>query len=257
MRRVMSAGARPRRLGVPLVWIEEAESTNDVARALAAAGVSEGAVVVACRQTRGRGRWGRTWVSPAGGLWTTVLLRPTTSSGPGRLMLAVAVAAAEGIEACTGIRVGIRWPNDLVVGGRKVAGFLTEAAGGAVLVGVGINVNVAPEALPADLADRATSLNLVCGRTQDLPGLLCTFLLRLGHWYDVWRTGGTGVVEAWSSRDTIHGTRVVAGEGSAAVEGIAEGVDEDGALRVRQSDGAIARVMAGDLVPAQDVWRPA
>lgn len=250
------AGALPRRFGIPLVWIEEAESTNDVARELADAGVPEGAVVVARRQTRGRGRRGRTWASPPGGLWTTVLLRPAISSGWGRLMLAVAVAAAEAVEAHAGIRVGVRWPNDLVVGGRKVAGFLAEAGGGAVLVGVGINVNVPLEALPADLADRATSLHLVCGRPQDIAGLLKGLLSRLEHWYDIWLAGGAGMVEAWSLRDAVCGARVVVGEGDAAVEGVADGVDEDGALRVQQPGGVVTRVVAGDLVPVLDAVRP-
>jgi BirA family biotin operon repressor/biotin-[acetyl-CoA-carboxylase] ligase len=249
-------GERPRRFGQPLVWIDEAESTNDVARSLADAGVSEGAVVVARRQTRGRGRRSRAWVSPPGGLWVTLLLRPAGSSGWGRLMLAVAVAAAEAVEACAGIRVGIRWPNDLVVGGRKVGGVLAEAGGGAVLVGVGINANVPLEALPADLADRATSLHLVCGCTQEIAGLLRCLLSRLEAWYDVWLAGGAGAVEAFNLRDAIRGTRVVVGEGDAAVEGVADGVDEDGALRVRQPGGAVSRVVAGDLVPVPDAGRP-
>lgn len=236
--------------GPPIVRIGEVESTNDVARVLALAGVPEGAVVVARRQTRGRGRWGRAWAAPPGGVWCSVLLRPTATHPWGLLSLAVAVGAAEAIEKTTGVKTGIRWPNDLVVDGRKVAGVLLEGAGDAVIVGIGINANVPLDALPEDVAPRATSLHLATGQPVDSDGLREAVVGRLMHWYRIWSAGGRGTTEAWRRRDVSRGTRVTAGSPGRTVEGIAEGIDGDGALLLRLASGEIRRVLTGDLIPA-------
>ena len=116
-------------LGRPLVWCGEATSTNDVARLLAAAGAPEGAAVVADVQTHGRGRLGRAWRSPIGGLWCSILLRPAAATVWGRLSVSMAVAVAEAVEAETAVRLGIAWPNDLIAAGRKVCGILIESLG--------------------------------------------------------------------------------------------------------------------------------
>lgn len=236
------APARPR-FGRPLVRLDEATSTNDLARCLADAGVAEGAVVVAARQTRGRGRLGRPWASPPGGLWCSVLLRPG-GGPPGLLSLAVGVAAAEAVEAA-GVPAALRWPNDVLVAGRKVAGVLLEAAGAAVVAGVGINVRVALEALPAEAAAGATSLHL---HTRDVApeAVLASLLGRLEHWYGQWTRDPAAVVAAWSVRDALRG-RPVRAAGAEPVEGTAEGITADGALVVRGPDGRPRTVVAGDV----------
>jgi len=249
---VSHPGSRPGRFGIPMVWISEVESTNDVARWMAAFGVPEGGVVVAERQMRGRGRWGRAWASPAGGLWCSVLLRPTGQPVWGRLSLAVGVAVAETIELVTGLRVGIYWPNDLIVDGRKTGGILIEGHAGAIVVGVGINTNVAMEELPADVAPRATSLHLVTGHAISHAPLLEALLRRLEHWYRIWADGDLHVVEAWSARDVTRAQRVIIGGPGEPVEGIAEGVDDDGALRLRVTAGDLRRIVAGDLLPLRE-----
>jgi BirA family transcriptional regulator, biotin operon repressor / biotin---[acetyl-CoA-carboxylase] ligase len=249
-------------LGRPLVWLGEVRSTNDVARLIAAAGGPEGAVVVADRQTHGRGRLGRAWSSPPGGLWCSILLRPTgTSAGAptgastwGRISLTIAVAVAEAVEAELGLRVGIRWPNDLLVGDRKVCGILIEAtSSGALIVGIGLNVHVDIQHLPAPVAARATSLHLATGRSHDRRLLLAAMLARLAHWYEEWRSGSLAVLDAWAARDVMQGTRVSVGAGGPNIEGVAAGVDDDGALLVVRSDGSVARVVAGDPVSASVV----
>jgi BirA family biotin operon repressor/biotin-[acetyl-CoA-carboxylase] ligase len=160
----------------------------------------------------------------------------------------VAVAVAEAIEAETSNRVGIRWPNDILVDGRKICGILIEtASSGAVIVGIGLNVQVDIERLPSAVAARATSLHLVTGRTHDRRKLLGVVLGRLGVWYDLWRENSPLVLDAWAARDIMAGTRVTIEGGRPKVEGIAAGVDSEGALLVVQSDGAVARVVAGDL----------
>ena len=234
-------------LGRPLVRVEEVASTNDVARQLARAGLPEGTVVVACRQTHGRGRLGRAWASPAGGLWCSVLLRPAPQPSWTVLSLATALAVAEAVEAVAGVVARVRWPNDVVVAGRKVAGILLEAAADALVVGVGINANVAPEALPPEVRARATSLAAAAGRPVDLEDLRQALLGRLAAWYAAWQAG-VDLADAWARRDALAGRRITVRTPDAAVEGIADGVAADGALRVRLGGGEVRHVLAGDLL---------
>jgi BirA family biotin operon repressor/biotin-[acetyl-CoA-carboxylase] ligase len=240
---VTDAPARSPRLGRPLVRLAEATSTNDLAKRLADAGVAEGAVVVAARQTHGRGRLGRAWASPPGGLWCSVLLRPGRGAH-GLLSLAVGVATAEAVEAA-GVPAALRWPNDVLVAGRKVAGVLLEAAGAAVVAGVGVNVRVSLEALPAEAAAGATSLHL---HTRDVApeAVLASLLGRLEHWYGLWAREPAAVAAAWSARDALRG-RTVRAAGAEPVEGTADGITADGALIIRGSDGRPRTVVAGDV----------
>ncbi len=232
-----------------MVRLGEVGSTNDAARLLAGAGVPEGAVVVSDTQTRGRGRLGRPWASPPGGLWCSVLLRPAGGPELGRLSLAVGIAAAEAVEAVAPVRVGLKWPNDAMIGKRKVCGILSERAGDALVVGIGINANVTAETLPPAVAASATSLHVALGRTIDLSVLLEALLGRLAYWYDRWADGDDAVVQIWTRRDVTRGIYVTVGGPGAAVCGIADGIDADGALRLRLEDGDIRRVFAGDLIP--------
>jgi BirA family biotin operon repressor/biotin-[acetyl-CoA-carboxylase] ligase len=233
-----------------MLRVGEVGSTNDIARVVADAGGPEGAVVVADVQTRGRGRLGRAWVSPPGGFWCSVLLRPPGHPGWGLLSLAVGIAVAEAVEAIAPVHVGIKWPNDIMVGDRKVGGILLEGTGGALIVGIGINLNVANEVMPQEVAARATSLHLAAGRPVDDRALLQLLLDGLAHWYGRWAAGDAAVREAWANRDVTRGTRVAVGGPGPTIEGIAEGVDADGALLVRVAGGEIRRVIAGDLIPA-------
>ncbi|MBI3998053.1 MAG: biotin--[acetyl-CoA-carboxylase] ligase [Armatimonadetes bacterium] len=240
-------GAQP--LGRPTIRVEELESTNDLARLLAAAGLPEGTAVVASRQTRGRGRFGRAWVSPHGGLWCSILLRPVAASGWGRLSLAMAVAVAEAIDQAAGVRSRIRWPNDILVAGRKVAGVLLEGAAEAVVVGVGINANNATDTMPAALRTMAGSLRELAGRTVSLEALFEILLARGAGWYEIWAQGGPEVIDAWSARDATRGTRVAVDTPAGRLAGVADGVDGDGALRIVLEGGEVRRVLAGDLYP--------
>lgn len=236
------------RLGQPLVWVGELGSTNDLARLLVGAGCPEGAVVVADRQTHGRGRQGRAWASPVGGLWCSVFLRPSADSPRGLLSLAVAVAVAETVEQFVPEPAGIRWPNDVEIAGRKVAGVLIEATGAAVVVGVGINVSIELQVMPPEVAARAGSLHLIAGRPIERRAVLDALLARLADWYSGWAAGGEAVSDAWSSRDLLRGKPVAILHSGPAIEGIAEGIDGEGALRIRTATGAIRQVVAGDVL---------
>lgn len=186
-----------------MVRVAEADSTNDFAAALASAGWPEGTVVVAGAQRRGRGRQGRAWHSPPGAnLYCSVLLRPTR---PVRewadLSWVIAAAVAETARAAGAEGVSLKYPNDVIVGGRKLAGVLLEtrtgaAADPALVAGVGLNVNLSPAHLPAELRDGATALAIVTGRRHGLPELLEELCAEIGSWYGTWIAGGAGAARA-------------------------------------------------------------
>ncbi len=242
----------------PVVWLRGVGSTNDVALEMARSGAPEGEVVAADTQTAGRGRNGRTWVSPPGsGLYASLLLRPCAEAeGLTLLPLLAGLACAEALRALARVEAVLKWPNDVLVGGRKVAGLLVEAeplGGGsgelALAVGLGVNLTLAAELLPARPLYPATSLQF---ETACVPGrerLLADWRARMAGGYAEWRGGGHARIrERWMALDAMRG-RVVTVSGERAdgsISGIDEGIDADGALLVRTASG-VRRVLAGDL----------
>jgi BirA family biotin operon repressor/biotin-[acetyl-CoA-carboxylase] ligase len=233
-----------------IFWYPNVLSTNDVAGVLADRGAPEGCVVVANAQSAGRGRHGRSWVSPPGtGLYVSALLRPTEDAP--LLTIAAGVAVAEGIQVATGLAVDLKWPNDAFVGARKVAGILAEAngstAGSYVIVGFGINV--LPAAYPPEVAVRATSIEGELGRCVDRGLLLAECLVSLNDRYgDLQRGRGAAVADAWRLRaGATFGRRVRGDVGGAILEGVVEDLDETGALVLRTPVG-LAHITAGEVV---------
>lgn len=243
-------GARLAPLGSRILYFRSVGSTNDVAGRYATA-AHEGLVVVADEQTSGRGRTGRTWHSPPGaGLYTSVVLAPSRSGvDPVRarllLTLAAGVGIAEGIARAIGLPPAIKWPNDLLIGGRKVCGILAEATDEIVL---GYGINIAPAAFPPDVAGRATSLESELGRPVDRALVFAETLAGLAARYrdllegrfdailDAWRRGAPG------SSGTVVTWKTAAGLQS----GTTAGVDESGALLVRVGD-RLERLISGDV----------
>jgi len=232
-----------------ILWCPSVTSTNDVAGVLAERGAPEGCVVVANAQSAGRGRLGRTWASPPGaGLYVSAVLRPKPDLS--LLTIAAGVAVAQGIQAATGLAVDLKWPNDAFVGGRKVAGILAEAnssaAGPYVIVGFGINIM--PAAYPPDVAVRATSIEGELGRAVDRGLLLAECLASLSSRYTDLQCGQVAdVTDAWRLRAAAtFGRRVRGDVGGLVLDGVAENLDETGALVVRTPDG-LARVTAGEV----------
>ena len=231
-------------------------STNDEAAAWARAGAPEGAVVIAEEQERGRGRLGRTWHSPRGeNLYFSTVLRPRIAphlAPP--LTLVAAVALAEAV-AGAGADPELKWPNDVLLDGRKVAGILTEmATSGARIehVIVGIGVNLETRRFPDELAARATSLALALALPPEEPvdreAFIAALCAALERWYLRFLDEGTApVVAAWRARARLFGRRVEIAGGGEPVRGVAEALDDDGALVVRSDDGTRVRVMAGEL----------
>lgn len=223
----------------------ELSSTNDRARTLAVAGAPGWTVVLAEEQTRGRGRSGSRWESPAGvGLWVSILLRAPGVARDGLVSILAGLALARAVEAEAGLPAGLKWPNDLWVDGRKAAGILCETEGDAVAVGIGVNVRQGVEALSAELRSRAGSLESAGGRRVSRLGLLRSVVRELRRFVDPPPAGlDDELLNEWRRRDVLLGRRVrVAG-----IVGRAAGLDPRGYL-VLDTDGGESRPVAGGHV---------
>jgi BirA family transcriptional regulator, biotin operon repressor / biotin---[acetyl-CoA-carboxylase] ligase len=246
-----------RRLGTATLFFPSIGSTNDVASALANTGDHEGAIVIAETQTAGRGRRGRVWFSPPGaGLYVSVLLAPAKAKwaadrATALLTLAAGVALAEAVEHATGLAPAIKWPNDLVVGRRKLAGILAEGVAPpaglqSVVLGYGLNVSAA--AYPAELSDRVTSLESELGRPVDRAALCAQSLASLAARYDDLLDGRfDAILDAWRARSPgSRGMRVSWETSGGTQSGVTMGVDDMGALLVRVGERT-ERLVAGEV----------
>ena len=247
---LVRAAARLGRFAHHLSWHEQVASTNDIAIAAAEQGAPEGFVVAANAQSSGRGRLGRSWASPPGaGLYVSAILRPAPQVLP-LITIAAGVAVADGIEAATGLRPCVKWPNDVYAGSRKLAGILAEAgssaAGEHVVVGFGINLR--PAAYPPDVAARATSVEAELGRGVDRGLVLAECLAALSMRYEVLQRGaGDVVISAWRARAAGHMGRPVEWDVERGTRrGVAHDIDAHGALLVRVDD-QIVRVISGEV----------
>ncbi|NMO50381.1 biotin--[acetyl-CoA-carboxylase] ligase [Actinoplanes sp. TBRC 11911] len=242
-------------------------STNADAAAEARAGAPEGLVVVAEEQVAGRGRRDRQWVSPPrAGLAVSVLLRPgraneergwraVPAGAYGWLPLLAGVALLEAVDRVAEVDdAALKWPNDLLVGGRKCAGILAEAVGDAVVIGLGVNVSTRAEELPETTGVPATSLRVAGAKTTDRDPLLRALLRGVASWYAGWRDADadaemSGLLAAYRRRCSTIGRPVrVLLPGGGALEGEATEVDGQGQLVVRTADGLTHRVSAGDVL---------
>jgi BirA family biotin operon repressor/biotin-[acetyl-CoA-carboxylase] ligase len=245
------AGDRVGSFSRHVLWYAEVGSTNDVAAALAERGEPEGTVVVADAQSAGRGRHGRAWASPAGaGLYMSLVMRPAAHA-VSLLTIAAGVALADGIEAATGLHPQLKWPNDVYIGGRKLAGILAEAGtsparGQHVVLGCGINLM--PAAYPPDVAARATSIESELGRPIDRGLLLVECLAALHRCYrELQSQTGAAVIARWRERAaSTFGRRVEWDIAGVTRHGVADDIDETGALIVRDGT-ARARVISGEV----------
>ncbi len=234
----------PGRFGRPLHAFERVPSTMDVAARLAEQGEPEGTLVWARRQERGRGRLGRAWASPEGGIYLSLIVRPPVPvSRRAQLSLVAGVAVAEAIHEVTRLGPQIRWPNDLLLDGRKVAGILVEGKGDAAIVGIGINVGRDARALP----EHAISL-AAHGPACDPYRLAGTLCGRFEAWYDAWISEGFRPIRHELRRWIgLFGGLVRLTRGSEEIEGQALDVDEDGRLLVRCDSGLVRAFEMGDV----------
>jgi BirA family transcriptional regulator, biotin operon repressor / biotin---[acetyl-CoA-carboxylase] ligase len=227
-------------LGTPRIHVEECESTQLL---LLDSDLPEGAVATADHQTGGRGRLGRVWVeAPGTAVLCSVLLRPPAGRAVAQLSLVGGLAVAEAVERLSGLAALIKWPNDVLVEERKVAGVLAEQRGESVVLGIGINVNQGEAHLPADARVPAGSLRSVAGRLFEREEVLAALLGRLDELYARWRDSGFAAVHAdLAARDFLRGRRVSVN----GVEGLAGGLDQEGRLLVDGSPVASGEVSFG------------
>jgi len=240
-------------IGKEIMHAGEVESTNTLAMNLAQKGAVDGTVVVAESQTGGRGRLGRTWTSPAGNLYMSLILRPAVPISKAPLItLMGAVAVASAIRKLCGIPAGIKWPNDILLSGKKVAGLLTEMSAEPdrirhIVLGIGVNVNMDRKSLQPDVRRTATTLAAAMERPVDRTILLRTLIAELDLWYHRFLKRDTEVLTAWKALNVTLGHRVTVSGGGAKMEGLARGVDAEGRLMLELGDGTLRQVSAGDV----------
>ena len=230
------------RLGRPYVHVAECETTQ----LLLPGDAPEGAVATADHQRAGRGRHGRRWDDePGSALLVSLVLRPPPGAPVAQLSLVCALAVAETVERAAGVEARVKWPNDVLVEGRKIAGILLEGRDGAVVCGIGVNVDQSETALPYDVRTPAASLRTLTGHGHDRALVLVELLERLEAGYDAWLGAGLGpLLPALERRDVLRGRVVTVGD----VSGTAAGIAPDGRLRVAGANGGEALVASGEIV---------
>ena len=236
-------------VGSRILHFKQLDSTMNRAAEEAERGAPDGAVVLCDVQTSGRGRFNRVWVSPAGNLILSVVLRPTLKALPYVSILA-ALAVAKTIEKETTLAPVIKWPNDVLIHGRKICGLLVENSlqGSRIrhsIVGIGLNVNLDPTETP-EIAQTATSLRLETGGEIDMSALLLRLLHELDELYVDLRNGISPVPQ-WSRYLETMGKRIQVQWGTALVSGVAEAVDDHGHLLLRRNNGALLTLNAGEV----------
>jgi len=246
-------------LGKVIHYFDEIESTNTALFELALKGASEGTTVIADAQTRGKGRLGRTWVSPGGhNLYLSVLLRPGVGASESTILTLVASIALYECLKKTGIQDGtIKWPNDILIGKKKIAGVLTEMnpigdRADFVVVGIGVNVNMSRAFINREMNDfsrHVTSVSENLGREVDRAKLAADLLYELEQWYRIMKIRGkSAILKEWTKRWGGLNEKVrVSIEAQEAFHGIAQGIDDNGYLLVKRENGEITKVISGDI----------
>jgi BirA family transcriptional regulator, biotin operon repressor / biotin---[acetyl-CoA-carboxylase] ligase len=245
----------PGRIGWRIHYFDEIDSTQNLAREMAASDAPQGTIVIAERQSAGRGRLGRSWHSPSGvNIYTTIILRPAMPLAEvPRLSLVAGVATAEALEREAPGIVALKWPNDVWLRGRKTGGIIAEAVTDArgnlacVLVGIGINVNLSAEDIPVELRDKATSLRAATGRACDRIAIAdALFSLFDSRYMEFLSHGFEAIRPAWERYSALTGRHVSIADGGRRVTGVVKGIDSEGAL-VLDVDGRVERIVAGEV----------
>lgn len=243
------------RFGKQISFYEQVKSTQDIARELAESGAAEGVLVLAEEQLGGRGRMGRSWVSPQGkGLWMSMVMRPNVPihCAP-QLTLLTAVALCRALKRQTDLPIGIKWPNDLLVGGKKISGILLESAAEDerlkyIIAGVGLSVNLTEADYPEELLSKATSLRIQAGRVFSRKAMLAEFLKEWETLYDLFLQEGFRPIAAlWESLSVTLGqpVRFITPQGE--LNGVPVGLEESGAIRVQREDGTVTALFSAEM----------
>jgi BirA family biotin operon repressor/biotin-[acetyl-CoA-carboxylase] ligase len=247
-------GLRTDLIGKEIHHYREIGSTQEAARGLAAEGAKEGTVVIAEIQTRGKGRRGRKWYSPVGGVYMSVILRPQISPARAPLLTLLAgVVVAKALRRLYNLKAELKWPNDVMVKDRKICGILTEMTAETeainyCIVGIGVNANVELAHFPPEFRASTTSLKEELGARVSRVELVRDLLGEIERLYAVFKERGPApILEEWKILTNTLGTQVQVIGQTEVVEGRAVDVDQDGALIIRLADGSLKRIIAGDL----------
>lgn len=236
-------------------YMETCESTQLIAHDEAQSGAPNGTVIIAEEQTLGKGRMSRPWNSVAGkGVWMSVIARPalTPQQAP-QMTLVAAVAVTRAIQEVTGIEPTIKWPNDILVNGKKVTGILTELQADpdrvkAIILGIGINVNQTEEDFPVELRPIASSLKMVLGHSINRAKLIAKTLEFLEHYTDIYITHGFSPIKLlWEGYSNTAGKRIRAVMFNETIEGTALGISNEGMLELRLDDGTVRGIYSADI----------
>ena len=240
--------------GANVAFFEETVSTNNEIRSLAEQGAPHGTLAVAERQLGGKGRRGRIWTSPAGvGIWMSMLLRPQIDPmAASMLTLVMALATRKGIENATGLKSEIKWPNDLVLNKKKICGILTEMSTELmeiqyVIPGTGINVNQTE--FPDDIKATATSLRIESGKVQKRSEIIAAIMEAFEGYYDTFieTQDMSGLIEEYNANLVNLGNEVCVLDPAGEYRGVSEGINKEGALLVRLSDGTLKEIISGEV----------
>ena len=242
-------------IGREILIFDEVNSTNDIAMEMGAKGREEGLVVIAESQSHGKGRLGRTWISPKGvNLYLSILLRPDFSPlQASALTMMASVAAAEAITETTGLRAVIKWPNDILIEQKKVSGILTEMNAeeekiNYVVIGIGININMKKEDFPGNLRMPATSLMEYIGKKVERTKILCSLLESLDSTHEDLRNRGImPLIIKWRSLCSTINKRIKVTLPGEVISGVAEDITPEGGLVVRIGEESTKTIYAGDI----------
>ncbi|UCD08824.1 MAG: biotin--[acetyl-CoA-carboxylase] ligase [Dehalococcoidales bacterium] len=242
-------GLDTRIIGQRVLYYPSVTSTNEIAKKDAKRGIDEGTVVIADEQTAGRGRLKRTWLTPEGNIALSVVLYPEIRTMPSLIMMA-SLAVSRSIETVTGVQTQIKWPNDVLIDGRKVCGILIESdvrneKVNYAIIGIGMNLNIEIDVL-SGVQFPATSLYFETGKEVSRLQIIRELLKALDNLYNTDIPGGL-VFSQWRDRLVTLGKKVKVTSGEKVFEGIAESVETDGSLLIRNCDGRLNKVVAGDV----------
>lgn len=251
----ISEGLKALIIGKKIIYFPETDSTNTQAKRFAIDGCPEGTVILADRQTMGRGRMSREWHSPGGaGIYMSIVVRPEISLNElPKITLVAAVAAAEAVNASANVKVLIKWPNDLLLNGKKICGILTELhspenENSFVVVGIGINLNTPGEMFPEDIAGIATSVFIETRQKIPRITVIKSVIEYFDRWYDVFLNGGfPGILEKWKAYSEIIGRRIQVEQMDALITGTVIDIGSDGALILQDASKNIHRIYSGDV----------
>ncbi|MDA0692442.1 MAG: biotin--[acetyl-CoA-carboxylase] ligase [Nitrospinae bacterium] len=246
---------RPVRLGSYILVFDEIDSTNDLAQKYLEEGALEGLVLIAESQTRGRGRMGRSWVSPPGtGIYMSVLLKPQIQ--PQRLpqlTLLAGLASVQAINEFSSQKVQLKWPNDILLNGKKLCGILseyhaTQSGESAVIIGIGVNVNHSRNDFPEDLRPIATSLMIETGSPVDRQALATAIIRHLDQEYDAYlQNRSPDVINKWANHSDMFGKKISVTKGKSVIHGTALGLDSEGRLLMRTKSGEEIAFDSGEV----------